>query len=143
MLSLAEIDVDALVREPVRAEHALGAAERVRHDRQAPRLHQQVAELQRLYRHDRHRDRAGRAAQHHLVRRIESDAKCSATRARQRGMARTRIEHEAERSLAVDADRRPDAADLVAARGGDEARLVGGDGDVVEHDGGSDFSERQ
>ena len=49
-------------------------------------------------------------------------------------MARARVEHETERALAVDADRRPDAADPVAARGGDESRLVGRDGDVVEHD---------
>ena len=50
----AKVDVDALAREAVRAEHALGAAERVRHDRQAPRLHQEVAELQRFDRHERH-----------------------------------------------------------------------------------------
>ena len=54
---------------------------------------------------------------------------------RERGMARAGVEHEAERALAVDVHRRPDAADPVAARRRDVARLVGRDGDVVEHDG--------
>ena len=63
----AKVDVDALAREAVRAEHALGAAECVRNDRQAPGLHQQVAELERFDRHDRHLHRTRRAAQQDRV----------------------------------------------------------------------------
>ena len=61
---VAEVDVDALVRKPVDAEHAVGAAERIRNDRQPPRFHQEVADFQCLDRHHGHGHGPGRAAQH-------------------------------------------------------------------------------
>ena len=55
---------------------------------------------------------------------IGLDPECLRQVRRQRGMAGAGGEHETERPLAVDRDRRPDAADLVAARGRDETGFV-------------------
>ena len=57
----------------------------------------------------------------------------------QGGMARPGGEHEAKRPLAIDFDRRPDAADLVEARGRDVARFLRDDGDVLEDCGLEDY----
>ena len=129
---VAEVDVDALVRKLFHAKYAVGAAERVRDDRQPPRLHQQIADFQCFDRHHWHGHGPGRAAQHDRVGGIGLDPERLRQARSQGGMARAGGEHEAIRPFAVDRYRRPDAADPVTARGRDEARFVPDYVDVVE-----------
>jgi hypothetical protein len=130
-LVVAEVDEDPLVEQSFGTEDALRTAKCVRDDRQAVRPHLEVANYQAVDRDRRHCPRAGDAAQHDLVRLEQRQAEVARNLRRDGRMTRTGIEHEAERTLAVDEHRRPDAADPVAPRGSDVAWLGSLDDDLV------------
>jgi hypothetical protein len=128
----AKVDVDALVGEPVDAEYPVCAAERVGDDRQPTWLHQDVADLQRLDRHQGHGRGPRRAAQNDGLSRIDLEFQRLHQAGREGGMTRAGRHHKTIRAFTVDLDRSPDPADSVDTRGRDVARLFGSDDDEIE-----------
>ena len=118
-----EIDKDARICEPLDTPDSFGTAKRIGQDGQCPRTERELAHRQRADANARHSDAAGHAAQHQVGRLVERDAKCTGDRRGYAGARRGRVQRQPERTLTVDHDRSPDAADPVPARGRHIARL--------------------
>ena len=120
---LAELDVDASIVQPAASEHAFRAPERIVDHQQLRRLDGQVAELDAVDLDDRHVLRARDATQQHRPRPGDRQSQSLGRERRHGRGARPGVEHKPEWSLAVDIYRRPYAADAIAERRRDVARL--------------------
>jgi hypothetical protein len=105
--------VDALVAEAVGAQYAFGAAEHIGHDRHIAIAEPQIADFDAGDPNDRHDRSASCAVQFHSARYSRhTDAVCQ--RGNDGSAIGAGVEHQAERPLAVDIDRRPDPPDAIA-----------------------------
>jgi hypothetical protein len=114
---------DALVLQSAQRQHAVGAAEDFGEHRQLRRPEDEIADLETADLQHRYLRRAGKTRDAHGRGRLRRLADALCGRGGHRAAVGAGVEHEPERTLAVDQHRCPDAADAVAARRGDELRL--------------------